>query len=199
MARYREDMKEWDRRAKLRDRKTQGGRRDYWAELLARDGPPPAGLRVIPECALSYKLKFNRTETLKKAEVRRQKRMEQQTLLVTEPKPEKPWRKPIKNAEDMKAWLKASTEKLRQDNAKAAQRMEEQRRLCGYIDTPEKRAEIRARAELLAEVRDKDLRNHGYANRSTFMNSADESADLEDQGLCPIMDDGFDAASTNDD
>lgn len=83
MARYREDMKEWDRKAKLKDRKTQGGRRNYWAELLARDGPLRKGLRVIPDDALSHQLKVNRTDVLKRAEARRKARMEKQTVITT--------------------------------------------------------------------------------------------------------------------
>lgn len=190
-ARYREEMKEWTRKAKLKNRKTQGGLRDYWAELIARDGLPPKGLRLIPGSALSQQLKVNRTLVLKRADGRRKARMEMQMLLSKPPKPVEPWRKPIKSAEDMAAWIKVSSEKMRRDNEETARRKEERLKLSGYVDTPEKRAEIKARAEVLARVSDKHLRNHGYANRSSFMNSAGESADLEDQGLCPIMDDNI--------
>lgn len=190
-ARYREEMKEWDRKAKLKDRKRQGGRRDYWAELIARDGPPGRGLKVIPDEALSHKLKVNRTLILERAEQRRKARMEKQLLRDTPPEDIKPWRKPVKNAVDMKEWLRVTGEKMRRDTEEVKRRKAEWLKQSSYADTPEKRAEIKTRAEGLAQVRDKDLRNHGYANRSSFMNSADESADLEDQGLCPIMDDNI--------
>lgn len=72
---YREEMKEWDRRAKLKDRKKQGGRRDYWAELIARDEVPRKGFKVIPDNALTHELKVNRTLVLKRAEARRLARM----------------------------------------------------------------------------------------------------------------------------
>ncbi|MDP2732926.1 MAG: hypothetical protein Q8O63_07445 [Hoeflea sp.] len=199
MARYREDMKEWDRRAKLKDRKKQGGRRDYWAELLARDGPLRKGLRVIPDDALSHRLKVNRTEVLKRAETRRKARMERQLLRDTPSEDPKPWNRPVKNAADMRAWIKVTGEKIQRDIREVNRRKDELRKMCGYVDTPEKRAEIRARGEALAGVSDKHFRNHGYANRTSFMNSADESADLEDRGLCPIMDDNVFEPSGGDD
>ena len=102
--RYREDKKEWERKTKLKARKTQGGLRDHWAELIARDGPPPKGLRIIPDSDQPHKVKVNRTLVLKRSEARRLARMERQRQLAKPTKPEKPWRKPIRNAEDMKAW-----------------------------------------------------------------------------------------------
>lgn len=77
LARYRQDMKAWSLKAKLKARKHQGGRRDHWAELHHRDGPPRTGFKITPDHALSHKVKINRTASLVRAEERRSVRIAQ--------------------------------------------------------------------------------------------------------------------------
>lgn len=86
MACYREEKAEWSRKAKLKARKTQGGLRDHWAELIARDGLPPKGLRIVPDSDLPHKVKVNRTLALKRADDRRMARIAKrlQTCCSTE-------------------------------------------------------------------------------------------------------------------